>query len=207
VPAPGPAVGQVVILNGVPRSGKSTVARAVMDSATEPWVNLGVDASVAALPERLRPGIGLRPGGERPDLEDLVVVLYAALYESVARHARLGLNVVVDVCHHESYSRPLRILPDSARRLSGLPVLWVGVRCPLDVVWQRRDDTWGQRSQTAEDELHRAVERWQLAVHAHGEYDLEVDTSVLDPAQCARVVLSRVADGPPGSAFARLAAA
>ncbi len=197
--------GQIVILNGVPRSGKTTVARALMDAAPDPWVNLGVDSSVASLPDRLRPGIGLRPGGERPDLEGLVVILYAALYESIAAHARLGMNVVVDVAHHDSYSRSLHLLRDGARRLEELPVLWVGVRCPLDVLWRRREETWGQSRTLADDELRTAVDLWQVAVHAHGAYDLEVDTSVLEPAQCARLVLMRLATGRPGTAFARLA--
>ena len=52
--------------------------------------------------------------------------------DSVAAHSRLGLNVVVDVAHH----RP-EILSDCARRLAGLPVLFVGVRCPLAVVIER----------------------------------------------------------------------
>ncbi len=169
------------------------------------WVNLGVDASVKSLPERLRPGIGLRPGGERPDLEEVVVVLYAALYESIAAHARLGVNVVVDVGHHEWYSQPRQILRDCARRLTGLPVLFVGVRCRIDVIWQRREQSWGQTLGTADEELSAAVERWQHAVHAHGGYDLEIDTSVLTPPQCVRVLASRLGEGPPGTAFERLA--
>ncbi len=81
-------------------------------------------------PERYSPAIGLRPGGERPDLEPLIVVLYAALYESIASHSRLGLNVAVNVGHHDAYAVPRGILADSARRLNGLPVLLVGVRYP-----------------------------------------------------------------------------
>jgi chloramphenicol 3-O phosphotransferase len=153
--------GQIVILNGVPRSGKSAIASAAQEIFSGLWVNLGVDASMRSIPERLRPGIGLRPGGERPDLEDTVLLLYAALYESIAAHARLGVNVVTDVGHHESYSKPLRILPDCAMRLSGFPVLWVGVRCPIDVIWQRREESWGQSFDEAKHDLRNAVERWQ----------------------------------------------
>jgi len=182
------------------------VARALVELAPGPWVNFGVDASVAALPPRLRPGIGLRPGGERPDLEDLVVTLTGALYESVAAHARLGVGVAMDIGHHESYSRPLGIVADGARRLGDLPVLWVGVRCPLEVVWQRRQEMWGQERATADERLLDAVERWQEAVHAHGGYDLEVDTSRQSPSQCARAILTRLGEGPPGTAFARFAA-
>jgi chloramphenicol 3-O phosphotransferase len=199
------AAGQIVILNGAPRSGKSSIARAMQDEHGGRWVNLGVDSSRASTPTSLQPGIGLRPGGERPDLEDAVALLYAALYESVAAHARLGLDVVVDVGHHESYSKPLGILPASAVRLRGLPVLWVGVRCPIEMIWQRRGDDWGQRRETAEPHLATAVERWQRDVHAHGAYDLEVDTGRRSTLECARAVAARLAAGPPGSAFAGFA--
>ena len=122
--------GQIIILNGAPRSGKSSIAAAIQETLEGVWLNLGVDAYAHVTPSRLRPGIGLRPGGERPDLEAFVPLLYAALYETIAAHSRLGLNVVVDIGHHDAYSRPLNILPDCARRLAGLPVLLVGVRCP-----------------------------------------------------------------------------
>src|SRR5919202_2250991 len=135
--------GQIIILNGTPRSGKSSIAAAVQRTFDGVWMNLGVDAFKAMTPERYQPGIGLRPGGERPDLEPLVVVLYRAMYEAIAAHSRLGLNVVVDVGHHDAYSVPRGILPDCARRLGGLPVWFVGVRCPIGVVMARRRATWG----------------------------------------------------------------
>ena len=37
-------------------------------------------------------------------------------------------------------------------------------------------------------------------------YDVEVDTSVLSPEECAEAIRRRLADGPPASAFERLAA-
>jgi chloramphenicol 3-O phosphotransferase len=98
-------------------------------------------------------------------------------------------------------------MPDSVRRLAGLPVLWVGVRCPIEVVWQRREESWGQRRDTADEELLAAVERWQHDVHANSSYDLEVDTSVLSPLQCAEIVVERLRNGPPGTAFEMLARA
>jgi chloramphenicol 3-O phosphotransferase len=131
--------GQIVILNGVPRSGKSSIVAAMQELFEEPWMNLGVDVFVMGVtPERLRPGLGLRPGGERPDLEPFVKASYVAMYGAVAAHARAGLNVVVDVGHHDAYSRPLGILAACAEILEGLPVLFVGVRCPLDVIMERR---------------------------------------------------------------------
>jgi len=36
--------GQIIILNGAPRSGKSNIARAIGESFDGPWMNLGVDS-------------------------------------------------------------------------------------------------------------------------------------------------------------------
>jgi chloramphenicol 3-O phosphotransferase len=174
--------GQIVILNGPPRSGKSSIVSAIQETFDNPWFNLGVDVYVREVtPSRYRPGIGVRPGGERPDLEPLISVCYAALYESIAAHSRLGLNVVVDVGHHNAYSKPSNILVDCARRLSGLPVLFVGVRCSIEVVMERRRQAQIGRESlyltgSDHDPVPAPVLAWQQEVHSPGIYDLEVDT-------------------------------
>jgi len=197
--------GQIIILNGTPRSGKSSIAAAIQATLEGVWMNLGVDRFKPMTPERYQPGTGLRPGGERPDLEPLIVVLYRAMYEAIAAHSRLGLNVVVDVGHHDAYSVPLGILPDCARRLSGLPALFVGVRCPIEVIMERRRATWGA-ADAADGSVPTPVSLWQQAVHAPGIYDLELDTSVLSPEQCTDVIRQHFVHGPPPSALQRLAA-
>jgi chloramphenicol 3-O phosphotransferase len=199
--------GHVVILNGAPRSGKSSIAAVIVESFEGDWVNLGVDRSRATTPARLQPGIGLRPGGERPDLEPMIPVLYAALYDSVAAHSRATVNVVVDVGHHDAYSRPLHVVRDAAHRLAGLPVLYVGVRCDLATVMRRRDasPTGTYAGSALDGTIPDAVRRWQEAVHDPGVYDLEVDTSELSVAACAAVIRHRLEHGPPGTVFARFA--
>jgi chloramphenicol 3-O phosphotransferase len=201
--------GQIVVLNGAPRSGKSSIVTAIQETFDGVWMNLGVDLARHATPSRFQPGVGLRPGGERPDLEILIPRLYAALYESVAAHSRLGLNVVVDVGHHAAYRAPLGILPDCARRVRGLPVLFVGVRCPLEVIMRRRNvSAGGYVTGSLDDPTPGPVLLWQTEVHVPGVYDLEVDTSTMSPAACAEAIKRRLADGvPPPTAFERLAAA
>ncbi len=203
--------GQIVILNGEPRSGKSSIVDVVQQTFDGVWMNLGVDTFVRHVtPERYRPGIGLRPGGARADLEPLVGLLYAAMYESIAAHSRLGLNVVVDVGHHDAYSQPRRILAGCARRLAGLPVLFVGVRCPIEVIMERRHVPQPGHEQqyvrgTPDDPLPLPVRLWQREAHTPGIYDLEVDTSLLTPEQCAEAIRRRLDEGPPGTAFHQLA--
>jgi chloramphenicol 3-O phosphotransferase len=204
--------GRIVVLNGAPRSGKSSIVAAIQEGFDSPWMNLGVDVHARHVtPPHLHPGIGLRPGGERPELEAWVPVFYAALYESIAAHSRLGLNVVADLGHHDAYSTPLGILPDCARRLAGLPALLVGVRCPVEEIMRRRragqPGREGEYAVAAADEpVPDAVLRWQREVHLPGIYDLELDTSVLRPEDCAAAIRRRLDDPAPPMAFRRLAA-
>ena len=194
--------GQIIILNGAPRSGKSSIAKVIQKTFDGPWMNLGVDVfKERIIPKQYSPSIGLRPGGEAPDLEPLIVLLFAAMYESIAAHSRLGLNVVVDVGHHDNYSKPRGILADSAQRLKGLPVLFVGVRCPIEAIMERRHKTWGHSGST---EVPGPVRLWQREVHDPGIYDLEVDTSLLSPLACAEEIRRRLDEEPPPSAFERL---
>ncbi len=195
-----PPPGSIVLLNGPPRAGKSSIAKVIQDAFPGVWINLGVDVYMKAIPDKYQPGIGLRPGGERPDLEPLIISMYEALYGAIAAHSRLGLNIVADVGHHDAYSVPLRILPRCAALLQGLPTLFVGVHCPLDAVMERRIATWGQKRE-ADGSIPGPVERWQKAVHEGRAYDMELDTYALGPEACAALIWERLRGGKPGRAI------
>ena len=201
--------GRVIVLNGASRAGKTTIARAVQATLPGLWMNLGMDHHIAATPPALSPGVGLRPGAAQcpAEVEEAVPVLYAALYDSVAAHARHGLNVVMDVKHHDRFTIPRPILPDCARRLDGIRVLFVGVRCAIDAIWSRRQATWGHDRETAGADVVAAVELSQTACHDHGvDYDLELDTSLASTAECVASIRAALADPPSPSAFEQLAA-
>ncbi|GGD94872.1 chloramphenicol phosphotransferase [Aureimonas endophytica] len=202
-----PACGRIVVLNGAPRSGKTSLARAMQQSLDGIWIHLGTDVMMAAIPERLRPGIGLRPGGERPDLEPRLPRLYAALYDTLAAHSRQGFDVVTDLGHHDHYSRPLGILPACARRLAGLPAFLIGLRAPLAAILERRRAAGGPYLAPADGEpVPAPIALWQEAVHQPGLYDLELDTARLAPEAAAQAVGRLLAAPPAGPrAFERLA--
>jgi chloramphenicol 3-O phosphotransferase len=194
--------GQIVILNGAPRSGKSSIAAVIQETFAGTWINLGVDAARTMAPPGAQPGVGLRPGEPDHHVAAVVPVLYAALWESVAAHARLGLNVVVDAGLYDA-----SIAADAARRLGGVPVLFVGVLCDVEVIMDRRRRAGAARYVvgSASEPVPEPVLRWQREVHAHWAYDLEVDTSVGSPQECASAIRRRLEQGPPGNAFGRLA--
>ena len=131
--------GQIVILNGTPRSGKTSIAHSIQDTFEGIWVNMGVDPFKKLIhPKRYSPGIGFRPTSKGyPELEPIIIQLYEAMYESIAAHSRLGINVVVDVGHHDCYSTPLGIFRNCLMRIHRLPVFIVGIRCPVAQIMER----------------------------------------------------------------------
>lgn len=173
-------------------------------------MNLGVDAwNERITPPSFRPGIGLRPGGgERPDIEALIPALYAALFDSIAAHSRHGLNVVADLGLHEAYAESKGVLLDAAQRLSGLPVLFIGVHCPLDIIMRRRNAGQDGRNYVtgSVDDPPAPVRLWSRAAHTPGVYDLEVNTADLTPEACALAIRQRLgASATAPSVFQQLA--
>jgi len=84
-----------------------------------------------------------------------------------------------------------------------LPAWFVGVRCSeKDLIERRRETGWD--SGRTEGEVLELVRAWDREVHRPGIYDLEVDTSVLDPQACARHLLDALRSGSEPSVFAQL---
>jgi chloramphenicol 3-O phosphotransferase len=176
----------------------------IQDTWDGVWMNLGVDVFVRHVtPKRIQPGMGLRPGEHDHAAVPHMAALYAAFYDSVAAHSRHGFNVVTDLDHHGATQPMLRA---GARALAGLPVLFVGIHCPIDVIIQRRIATGWQPAGTENEPIPPPIALWQREVHVPGIYDLELDTSQLTPEECAAAIRARLDDGTPPTAFSQLAA-
>ncbi len=176
--------GRIILLNGTSSSGKSTLVRALQDRLPDPWLEIGIDRFVFALPGRYRDQPlwsdvfrYVRDYAGRPDrftiqAGPLGERLVSGMHRTAAALADEGIDVIVDHVLLE------RAWLDECRRLwAPYAPLYVGVRCPLHVVQERernrRDRTIGQAAAQ-----FAVVHRW-------GDYDLEVDTSVLSPDQAA----------------------
>ena len=62
-----------------------------------------------------------------------------------------------------------------------------------------------RRAQTGKPTALAPVELWQERVHVPGIYDLEVDTSLLSPGECAAAIRRRLDEAAPPAAFKQLA--
>jgi len=168
--------GRIILLNGTSSSGKTTLSRALQSSLPDPWLEIGIDRFVFALPTRyrdqplwsevfryVRPD-GATDGPFRIETGPLGRRLVTGMHRTAVALADAGLDVIVDhVLLERAWLDECRALWREHR------VLFVGVRCPLDVVVAREaareDRTIGQAAAQFE-----VVHRW-------GGYDVEVDTS------------------------------
>lgn len=188
--------GRIVILNGPPRAGKSSIAAALQRAEPTGWINWGVDSFNATLPDALLPGIGLRPGGERPDLEPLVHRLLATYLSTLVTFAENGFDVVADLGLHADYAVPFDAFAEARTRLAPLGALFVGVTCSLEtIVARRRLAPRGPQDRDA-TEILPPVRRWHEAVHRGHDYDLLLDTDQLDPDEAAMRILQTLSSRP-----------
>jgi chloramphenicol 3-O phosphotransferase len=173
---------QVVVLNGGSSSGKSGIARCLQAILPTPWLRIGVDDLVDALPPGLvGAGAGIALGSEVTVGAGFREV-EAAWTAGIAAMARAGARVLVDDVFLSGGGSQERL----RRQLDGLAVLWVGVRCEPAVAVARElargDRVAGMAAAQAE------------AVHRGVAYDVEVDTSHTEALDCARVVAARLVE-------------
>jgi chloramphenicol 3-O phosphotransferase len=200
--------GNVVLINGTSSAGKSSIARALQAMMDPPYLHTGIDHFL----ERVPPGFIVASDGSGPaqaagmlvvigDGPRLVEVrigplglrLLSGMYEAIAALALAGNHVVVD---DVIYDR--RVLRAMVTALQAVPVLFVGVHLPLAVAEQRELDRG--------DRLPGGARTFYPHVHAHGLYDLELDSAHATPQECAAQIKAALDQGLPRTALARLAA-
>jgi chloramphenicol 3-O phosphotransferase len=174
--------GRVVLLNGPPSSGKTTLAVALRDALRPPHYHLSLDDFRRGYADELW----------RSDDGTLFRRVMVGYLGALRAMALAGNDVIA-----EAVVTPER-LDLYIDTFEGLSVVFVGVWCSLDVAVSRES----QRS----DRLRGPVELPEdafNAVHSHGGYDIEVDTSATPAGAIAKDLAARLIDVVP-SAFDRL---
>lgn len=182
------APGRVVLLNGPSSAGKSSVAQAFMAMQSTPWHYVPVDLLHSI---RSRPEAMADMSGESPVWQEIFRRTRAGYHRMLAGMARAGNDVVADHVLNE----PWRI-EDLLRVLDGIPVLLVHVTASHDEL-DRRERARGDR------ELGTARAQADI-VFAHGDCDLELDTTTMTSEAAARSVTDLVGSWPCTTAFDRL---
>jgi chloramphenicol 3-O phosphotransferase len=173
---------QVIVLNGGSSSGKSGIARCLQAILPDPWLRIGVDELVDALPPALRGAAGGLAFGDRGEVE-----VGPGFRESeiawttgVAAMARAGARVVIDDVFLDGAASQAR----TRRLLDGRDVLWVGVRCAPDIA--------AGRETARGDRVPGMAAAQAESVHLGVVYDVEVDTGHAESVECARTIARHV---------------
>ncbi|MFC5634789.1 chloramphenicol phosphotransferase CPT [Streptomyces bullii] len=173
---------QVIVLNGGSSAGKSGIVRCLQAVLKDPWLAVGVDSLLEAMPVSMRTsdaGIEFAADG-RVNVGPAFRERQLAWMEGVAAMARAGARVVVD----DVFLGGVASQQEWQRVFGPLEALWGEVRCD-PVVAAGRELARGDRVRGM------AVSQAE-AVHQGVRYDLEVDTTHTEPLACARTVAARV---------------
>ncbi|WP_035853174.1 chloramphenicol phosphotransferase CPT [Kitasatospora azatica] len=170
----------MIVLNGASSSGKSTLARQLQAVLPDPWLTFGVDTLIEGMPAALLEGEG--EGGISVEGDGEVAVgevfreLEDAWIQGIAAMVRAGARVIVDEVFLGGGASQQRWLA----ALDGVRVCWVAVRCDAEVAAGR---------ETARGDRAPGMAASQAGlVHQGVRYDLELDTTHADPAECALTV-------------------
>jgi chloramphenicol 3-O phosphotransferase len=202
------SAGRIILLNGSSSAGKTTLAITLQQLLPDPWHHIALDQFRDGLGGRYR-GLNSAPGA--PGARGLNVVpvsrgnervtdvqfgdigkrVLRGMRRAIAAFAAEGNNVIIDDLMFEP-----AFLFDYVDVLCSFDVLFVGVRCPIDVVNAREAKRPGRFPGTATSHFDR--------VHSHSRYDIEVDTGTASPRECAELIIARLNSGEPFTAFAEM---
>jgi chloramphenicol 3-O phosphotransferase len=175
---------QVIILNGIGSVGKSATAKALQAIASKPFLHVEMDSFLHMLPEKMlahpdglvfeaaqddgKPILAIRSG---PVLQHAM----RGMRHAVAAMAAQGNNIILDEVMIEAQT-----VQEYRDLLRAFDLRLVGLFAPLDVL-EARERARGDRK--------LGLARWQYGrVHRGVTYDLELDTTAAQPADCARQI-------------------
>jgi chloramphenicol 3-O phosphotransferase len=169
---------QVILLNGGSSSGKSGIARCLQAVLPDPWLAVGDDMLIQAMPATMQTSeagieftadgqVNVGPGFRR---------LEAAWMDGVAAMARAGARVIVDAILLGGAVSQQRW----QKALAGLDVLWVAVKCDSAVA--------AGRELARGDRVRGMAVSQAEVVHQGVVYDVEVDTAHTEALACARII-------------------
>jgi chloramphenicol 3-O phosphotransferase len=175
--------GRIVLLNGVGSVGKSSIAKALQELASAPFLHVEMDAFLNMMPERsIGQAEGLVFETIEADGKPSVVITsgpvaertFRGMRHAVAAMAAQGNDLIVDDVMLGDAGA------DYAAVLAGFEVFRVGVFASLEVL-EERERRRGDRM--------IGLARWQYdRVHQGMTYDLEVDAGVMTALDCAKLI-------------------
>ncbi|ADI37465.1 putative Chloramphenicol 3-O phosphotransferase [Waddlia chondrophila 2032/99] len=186
--------GAIIILDGSPSVGKSTIAKEIQEIAEEPYYYLPIDEFVNKLPSRWIhftddltdiEGIGFHPTTDSEGNAEIKFKagplgekLIRGYINAVKGFSKAGNHVVADAIITD-----LKWLDWLTKQLSQYPVVFIGLHAPLKVLEQREKERFELQG--------TARGRYQEVYGMKKPYDLEIDTSLISPKEAAVKILNK----------------
>jgi chloramphenicol 3-O-phosphotransferase len=216
-------LGRLLIVTGSTGSGKTTTCKEFVAQMDDLWLHFGVDLFLGTVVPRKfvdggprsSEGVHMEPDDPAaPDGPRHLALgrhgpgMIRTFHQMAAAAVRSGQNVVLD--HVTTISPPL--LQDCVATLRDLPVFFVGLRPPDEIIPNRIDErlesivqALGREHAARANENTKLVSRYMSAeIFSHDHFDLLVDTHAHAPQEVVRIIAREMADRP-GRAFAELA--
>jgi chloramphenicol 3-O phosphotransferase len=178
------ATGKIVFINGTSSSGKTTIIRALQEKLKEPYIEAGIDKFIWMLPKRYL---------DRPLWDDVLGqaskagvtghTLIHGMHHAIVELSNNGINVLADHVLVEP-----EWVKECVELFADLPAYLIGIHCPLEVL--------EQRERTRKDRTLGQAKKQFSIIHKHVQYDLVIDTSLMNPEECALSILSRLQSPP-----------
>lgn len=187
--------GKIIIINGTSSAGKTSIVGALQQILREPYLEAGIDRFIDMLPKQYlmeplwqdvfiqtslgdtnRDGPTIRPGpiGNR---------VISGMHHAIAALAKSGNHVIADhVLLEELW------LNECVNLFREIPTFLIGAKCPLGIA--------EQREMARKDRVPGTARAMFPIVHSHCSYDLEIDTSIFSPVECAQQIAKRLLEPP-----------
>ena len=165
--------GNIIWLNGVSSSGKSSLVIELQKRLSLPYFCIGQDTFT----DIIAPCFSGDFNGIEAD--ELWYAAVKAMYHTIKLYSDLGLNVIVDhVVLNQDDGKEQALYDECAKMLDCYPVTFVKVVCSIPELKQRELKRGDRELGTAE---------WQVkqGLYPPDGYDLIVDTSALSKEECA----------------------
>jgi chloramphenicol 3-O-phosphotransferase/mRNA-degrading endonuclease toxin of MazEF toxin-antitoxin module len=158
--------GNIIILNGVSSTGKTTLAKVLQERLPSPYFHMDVDVFCLMAPEKYA----------RKDysLQHSFVV---NMFDAVKAFADKGFNIIVPCVFLKGYG----FMEKCMEALFSYSVLLVHVTCPIDELRRREMARGDRRVGSAEEMLPVFIPK--------GIYDVEVDTYKNTLDECADIII------------------
>ncbi|MGL4996017.1 MAG: chloramphenicol phosphotransferase CPT family protein [Deefgea sp.] len=168
---------QVIILNGSSSSGKTSIAKVLQELLPQQYLNFSIDSILYALPETdlqlMKQGKTItRAGYDWPSLVRGYHYCLPALLQA-------GCHLLIDNAWCDRNEKR-----ELLTELAGYSVALIGVQCDIEIS-QAREQARGDRA--------IGLVAWQAPiVHQDMTYDIEIDTTSIEPQALANKLYSDI---------------